>query len=447
MSKMLQWTFLLLVLLTYQHHANANSADTLSEGHSESEHNHESKGQSESEEQHESDEQSEEGDAIQIGERAAKPGKQGLVFPDNTAAVVDSEVTLTCTGRKNSENIQWKFSPEGSHEAETIVEDCTVNDRYIDEYAVKTDKKACDLVMESVTKLLAGTYTCSDRSKPSFTASAKLIVLDSAPHCQLNIEGHKTLSAGTQVSFSCSVTYSGHAPPAMQWTDEFGDVMTSSTDSNLTSVVTTYSMNAEIPVLSPYTCKTYFNTITFTETGPKTSAANNAPTYTSSWKSKPLVVQPSTVKNFVLHKKTIQSSTYTSPDPVMAGPPELAVDGNTDGDFFHGSCTHTNADKPSWWAVDLGEERKVGRVRITNRGDAFAERLHDLVVGVTNTSPWTSPPNPNNDSICKKHADTPPAGTPFDMKCESDVKPGRYLYVLINSGHQLQLCEVEAFAE
>jgi len=54
--------------------------------------------------------------------------------------------------------------------------------------------------------------------------------------------------------------------------------------------------------------------------------------------------------NLALGKTASQSSTRLfSP----AGP-EAAIDGNTDGDFTHGSVTHTNADPYAWWQVDLG---------------------------------------------------------------------------------------------
>jgi hypothetical protein len=48
----------------------------------------------------------------------------------------------------------------------------------------------------------------------------------------------------------------------------------------------------------------------------------------------------------------------------------LAVDGNADSIFNHGSCMHTNeADESPWWAVDLGKRIKVQEVYLTNRGD------------------------------------------------------------------------------
>jgi hypothetical protein len=58
----------------------------------------------------------------------------------------------------------------------------------------------------------------------------------------------------------------------------------------------------------------------------------------------------------------------------------LAVDGNTDGDFAHGSVSHTNLDPGAWWEVDLGETCFVDEVRIWNRSDGVVERLSNFRV-------------------------------------------------------------------
>ncbi|MDG1898106.1 MAG: DUF1553 domain-containing protein [Fuerstiella sp.] len=56
-----------------------------------------------------------------------------------------------------------------------------------------------------------------------------------------------------------------------------------------------------------------------------------------------------------------------------AGPPELAIDGNTDGDFQKRSVTHTDTVDDPWWEVDLGDVRSVERIAIWNRTD---NKLH-----------------------------------------------------------------------
>ncbi len=53
----------------------------------------------------------------------------------------------------------------------------------------------------------------------------------------------------------------------------------------------------------------------------------------------------------------------------FGGHARLAIDGNTDGLFQHGSVTHTNPQPIPWWELDMGGERPVDRVRIWNRMD------------------------------------------------------------------------------
>ena len=45
-----------------------------------------------------------------------------------------------------------------------------------------------------------------------------------------------------------------------------------------------------------------------------------------------------------------------------------AVDGNTNTNFYSGSCTHTLSQQSPIWSVDLGNLYKVYIVKITNRG-------------------------------------------------------------------------------
>lgn len=52
------------------------------------------------------------------------------------------------------------------------------------------------------------------------------------------------------------------------------------------------------------------------------------------------------------------------------GPPKLAIDGNTNGDFSGAmSTTHTKQEKNPWWEVDLGANTTIDKVVIWNRTD------------------------------------------------------------------------------
>ena len=77
--------------------------------------------------------------------------------------------------------------------------------------------------------------------------------------------------------------------------------------------------------------------------------------------------------NLAQGKPARQSSTY-------GGDASQAVDGNSDGYYWNGSVTHTLDDEHSWWEVDVGEVRQIGRVEIANRTDCCGERLVPFMV-------------------------------------------------------------------
>jgi hypothetical protein len=69
--------------------------------------------------------------------------------------------------------------------------------------------------------------------------------------------------------------------------------------------------------------------------------------------------------NIARGKPSSQSST------AYDGPPERAVDGNTDGRYEQAQSTsHTATEESPWWEVDLGAESKVDRIVIWNRTDS-----------------------------------------------------------------------------
>ena len=49
-----------------------------------------------------------------------------------------------------------------------------------------------------------------------------------------------------------------------------------------------------------------------------------------------------------------------------SGESDRAVDDETDGNYWSGSCSHTNDEDP-WWAVDLGNTYEVTSVVVFNR--------------------------------------------------------------------------------
>ena len=78
-------------------------------------------------------------------------------------------------------------------------------------------------------------------------------------------------------------------------------------------------------------------------------------------------------ENLATGGKATQSSTD------FGGPPELAIDGNTDGHYFNAkSTTHTKVQTDPWWEVDLGSEAGIDRIVVWNRtdSDSIGQRLN-----------------------------------------------------------------------
>ncbi|HUG66745.1 MAG TPA: DUF1549 domain-containing protein, partial [Pirellulaceae bacterium] len=67
-----------------------------------------------------------------------------------------------------------------------------------------------------------------------------------------------------------------------------------------------------------------------------------------------------------------------------AGPPELAIDGNTDGDYVKAkSTTHTKKEKNPSWQVELSEPAAVDRIVVWNRTDGdVGSRLSGFRVSI-----------------------------------------------------------------
>jgi len=113
----------------------------------------------------------------------------------------------------------------------------------------------------------------------------------------------------------------------------------------------------------------------------------------------------------------------------FGGEPARAVDGNTDGNYGKGSCTHTKNEKGAWWEVRFRKPRYVDRVVIWNRQDCCAERLSNFVVKA-------------GDTVCKTI--TGVAGRQTDVPC-GQAKADSVVIQLLGTNF-LTLCEVQVFA-
>lgn len=85
--------------------------------------------------------------------------------------------------------------------------------------------------------------------------------------------------------------------------------------------------------------------------------------------------------------KAASQKTNYSPTLGLAG---LAVDGNYDGDFSHGSVTSTSWGDQQWWQVDLGATRTLKEIHIYNRSDCCSDALSSFDVSTsTDGVTWT----------------------------------------------------------
>ncbi|CAI5778808.1 Hypothetical predicted protein [Podarcis lilfordi] len=115
-----------------------------------------------------------------------------------------------------------------------------------------------------------------------------------------------------------------------------------------------------------------------------------------------------------------------------------AVDGNCDGLFSSGSCTHTQKERDPWWYVDLGDEYAISAVVVKNRQDCCGDRLRGAEIRVGNNMAHRSKSN----ALCGTITDTTRSISVFNC----DWLKGRYVSVQIPDLEEyLTLCEVEVY--
>ena len=100
--------------------------------------------------------------------------------------------------------------------------------------------------------------------------------------------------------------------------------------------------------------------------------------------------------NLALRRVTAQSSTL----PGYSAFSQLAVDGNTNGNFSNGSVIYTNNEPENfglpgnggpWWEVNLGANHAIKKVVLFNRTDAGQSRISNFRIATFNfiTGVWT----------------------------------------------------------
>ncbi|MDO3695696.1 PQQ-dependent sugar dehydrogenase [Wenyingzhuangia sp. chi5] len=84
--------------------------------------------------------------------------------------------------------------------------------------------------------------------------------------------------------------------------------------------------------------------------------------------------------NLTNSKTAVQSSVSS-----QGGEANLAIDGNTNGDFYSGSVTQTNNETNPWWQIDLESKTNISLIQIFNRTDSFSERLTNFYVFISDS--------------------------------------------------------------
>ncbi|KAK2902686.1 hypothetical protein Q8A67_007399 [Cirrhinus molitorella] len=138
-------------------------------------------------------------------------------------------------------------------------------------------------------------------------------------------------------------------------------------------------------------------------------------------------------ENVALQGKATQSSLYEN------GFASNANDGNKDGVYNRGSCSHTQKGLSPWWRLDLLKKHKVFSVVITNRAEATSARLNGAQIRIGNSLDS----NGNNNPRCAVISSIP-AGFSTTFACNG--MEGRYINVVIPGREEyLTLCEVEVY--
>jgi len=147
--------------------------------------------------------------------------------------------------------------------------------------------------------------------------------------------------------------------------------------------------------------------------------------------------------NLAVGKPTAQSSTLPGAPTAVSS---SAADGNTDGSFFDGSVTATNADPNAWWQVDLGSPVTVSSVVVWNRTDCCATRLSDFWVFVSDT-PFQATDTPATLQFRAGTFASHQTSTPNPSLTVSVGMQGRYVRVQLSDTDYLSLAEVQVFGQ
>jgi hypothetical protein len=154
-------------------------------------------------------------------------------------------------------------------------------------------------------------------------------------------------------------------------------------------------------------------------------------------------VQVAGTPNLAQGKAASQSSTLSGYPAAGAA---AAVDGNTDGNFFDGSVTATNADLNAWWQVDLGASAMIRAIELWNRADCCSSRLNNFWIYVSDT-PFapTDTPDTLRNRAATWSLNLAEFGSRPNSGFGSGYGNGRYVRIQLGGTGYLSLAEVQVF--
>ena len=116
-----------------------------------------------------------------------------------------------------------------------------------------------------------------------------------------------------------------------------------------------------------------------------------------------------------------------------------AIDGNTDGNWYSNSSTHTDIHEGSWWLLDLINTYPISEIDIWNRTDYAPDRLSNFRVTILDASSvevWGQDYFTAGGYPSPELTITLPGGT-----------SGQYVKVQLNGTNYLTLAEVQVWSE
>ena len=119
----------------------------------------------------------------------------------------------------------------------------------------------------------------------------------------------------------------------------------------------------------------------------------------------------------------------------FGGVASRAVDGNTDGNWYNNSVTHTVGENGGWWEVDLGAVYDISEIKLYNRTDCCGDRLQKFRISVSN-QPFSS----NADGIEYAPLQVDVTTNPWVFRNSTQA---RYVRIYLNGSGVLSLAEVQ----